>query len=566
MPRESSRIKYFLIIIVLIGLGLVFRLFQKQILEHSYYIALAQQQHQTIQELPAHRGKIFGQTRYGGETVLATNQTFYSLLAVPRQIEDKDRTAAALSQRIDLSKSQLLEKINNDLPYIPPLAEKLSYQQAQEIAGENLKGIYLVANDYRFYPEKYLACYITGYLNRDGDGQYGIEQFYDQILKGDVGLIRAHQDVYGRYISVYEKQQPSDGWDLILTVDLTLQHKADQVIAEAVERYQAESGSIIIINPKNGDILAMAHSRKYDPNNYSREAEQKGVELFLDPTISEVYEPGSILKPITMASALDADVVDPETSRYFPASVKVDGNEIWNSAKKAYGEETMVEVLENSDNVGMVWVQQKLGKKKLHHYLEKFGFGALTGVDLEGEVCGSLLSYPDQYRDIDAASNAFGQAISVTPLQMITSYTPFINQGRLVQPHILDKKIDPNSGKEEKFRVNRTEPIISQQAADEISQMLVSVVDNGQANLARIEGYRIAGKTGTAQVPDGSGYSETETIHSFIGFAPADDPVFLMLVKLNRPKAVRWASLSAGPTFKQMAEFIFNYYQIKPEG
>jgi cell division protein FtsI/penicillin-binding protein 2 len=560
----NKRVNYFLFFVIAIGLGLGFRLFQKQILESDRYLALAKQQHQTVQELPAHRGKIYALTQYGGEVVLATNQTYYSLMVVPSQISDKDQASLILSQKTTLSKDEIYKKIDNNKPYLPPILEKLSYKKAQSIAKEELRGVYLIAEDYRYYPNDKLACYATGYLNSDQDGQYGVEQYYNEILEGNLGIIKAHKDVYGRYISIYEKEDPNDGQDIVLSLDMTVQAKADEVISEAVEKYGARSGSIAILDPKNGEILAMAHSKSYDPNNYAREAKSKGVEIFFDPTISATYEPGSIMKPIAMASALDDGVIRPETSHRFGAWVEVEGTKIWNSAREAYGEETMVEVLENSDNVGMVWVQQQLGKKKLHNYLQKFGFGSVTVVDLEGEADGRLLEYPYNYRDIDAASNSFGQAISATPLQMLVSYTPFINQGKLVQPHILKKRIEQN-GKEYQVKTVKSEQIISSEAAEQIVDMLVSVVDNGQANLAKIPGYRVAGKTGTAQVATSDGYSETKTIHSFMGFAPADNPVFLMLVKLDHPTAARWSSLTAAPTWSSMAKFLLNYYQVQPE-
>ncbi len=561
---DLRRIKSVLLIAVLLGAGLVFRLFQKQILQYEHYRAMAQEQHQTVQELPAHRGKIYAQTRYGGRAILATNQTFYSLLVVPRQVSDKKVLAERLSSAIDLSEKEILKKIDNDKPYIPPLVKKLSYQEAQKIAELDLKGIYLAAEDYRLYPERSLVCYLTGYVNTEKDGQYGTEQYYDQILKGDLGIIKAQKDVYGRYISIFQRKEPRDGEDLVLTIDLTLQGKAREVIQKAVQHYGAASGSIIILQPQTGGVLAMANDRGYDPNRYSEVAQSRGVETFFDPSISAVYEPGSIFKAITMASALDREVVAPSTSHYFTASIKVGQETIWNADRKAFGKETMVNVLEYSDNVGMVWVQQQLGGKKFHRYLENFGFGSVTGVDLEGEALGRLLSLSEA-RPVDMASNAFGQAISVTPLQMVTAFTPFTNQGRLVQPHILAKRIDPETKEEIAVEPKESEPVISQKTVQQITDMLVSVVEHGYANLAQIPGYRIAGKTGTAQVPVAGGYSESKTIHSFIGFAPAENPEFLMLVKLDYPTAVRWSSESTAPVWAEMARFILNYFQIPPE-
>jgi len=560
---QRKRISIILIVSVLLGVGLIFRLAQKQLFEHDKYLAMAQDQHQTVQELPAHRGKIYAKTRYGGQTVLATNQTYYALLVVPQQVEDKVSLAKKIANSTSLDEQDVFKAINNDKGYIPPLLEKIEYSTANGLAKKDLQGVYLVADDYRYYPEGSLTGQITGYINKEKEGQYGVEQYYNEILKGDLGVIRAQKDVYGRYISISKKEDPKDGQDLFLTLDLSLQNKAREVVKEAVKHYGASSGSIIIIHPQRGEILAMASSRGYDPNRYSEVAQDRGVEAFVNTEISAVYEPGSIMKAVTMASALDKEVIKPTTSKYFKASIDVGEETIWNSTREAFGQETMINVLENSDNVGMVWVQQKLGDKKFHRYLDRFGFGRLTGVDLEGEVVGRLLPLAEA-QAVDLASNSFGQAISVTPLQMLTAFTPFTNKGKLVQPHILAKRINPETEEEIITKPKESEPILSLKTVDQTSDMLVSVVDHGHAKLAQVPGYQVAGKTGTAQVPTPDGYSETQTIHSFIGFAPAEDPVFLMLVKLDHPTAVRWSSESAAPVFAQMAQFALNYFQIPP--
>lgn len=566
MIGGDNRIKYFFLLLVALYLGLGFRLVQKQIFDHDHYLALAQNQHQTVQELPAHRGKIFANTRYGGQVSLAINQSFYQLLIAPQQIKEEEEVVKYLSQNLDVAESEVRAQVESDRAYVPPLVRKLNYDLATKIADKGYSGVYLMAEDYRFYPEAELACYATGYLNAEGDGQYGVEQYYDKVLKGDLGMIKAQKDVYGRYISVYEKEEPKDGQNLYLTLDLTIQAKAKQIIEEAVDNYGAQSGSILVLDPKTGGILASAHKKEYDPNNYSKEADKNSVDIFFDPTISAVYEPGSVMKPITMASAIDAGLVKPETSHKFGAYVWVNDTKIYNAAKEAYGDETMVEILENSDNVGMVWVQQKLGLRKFHKYLSKFGFGSLTGVDLEGETSGNLLDYPGEFREVDAASNSFGQAISVTPLQMLTAFTPFINEGKLVQPHILERRENSRTGEEYIRDITESEPVISAKTSQQITDMLISVVENGQAQAAQVEGYQIAGKTGTAQVASSQGgYSKSETIHNFIGYGPANNPAFLMLVKIDRPTKVAWSSISAAPTFAKMAKFILNYYQIQPQ-
>jgi cell division protein FtsI/penicillin-binding protein 2 len=303
----------------------------------------------------------------------------------------------------------------------------------------------------------------------------------------------------------------------------------------------------------------MASRPNFDPNRFSA----YDAAGYLNPIISGTYEPGSTFKPIVMASALDAGAVTPTTTFNGTASVKVGDREIFNSEKKPYGVETMTQVIERSDNVGMVFVQRQMGGQKMYDYIQKFGFGTPTGIELSGEVSPGMTPIEQLY-DVNFATMSFGQGIAVTPLQLMTAIGSFANQGKLMAPHVVEQ-IQHQDGKVETVQPKTIRQVVSPQAASQISGMMVRVVEAGAGKPATVPGYRIAGKTGTAQIPNGSGgYEEGTTIGNFVGFAPVEDPRFVMLVKVDRPKGVTFAEESAAPTFGELAKYLLAYYNVPP--
>ena len=294
-------------------------------------------------------------------------------------------------------------------------------------------------------------------------------------------------------------------------------------------------------------------------NQYQKE---KDLSIFLNGAAQKLFEPGSVLKPITMAAGLEMGVITPETTYTDPGSIKVGSYVIYNYHQQKYGEKTMTEVLENSDNVAMVWLSQQIGEESFYEYLKNFGFGAKTGIDLETESEGKLLELK-QWRPIHLATISFGQGIAVTPIQIISSYIAIANKGEFLQPYIVDKIVEP-SGKVIQREPKKIRRIIKEETAKTITEMMVSVVKKGHGKKAGVEGYQIAGKTGTAQIPDPekAGYLEGINIGSFAGFAPANDPKFVMLVKIDKPKNMEWAEASAAPVFGEIAEWLLNYFEI----
>jgi len=560
MKKESwqQRINLIFALFFILMTILGYRLYQKQITEHSSYRAMAENQYIIKKDVQAARGQIYASDMFP----LATNLREYQVMATPRNIKNKQETADKLSVLIGKDSKEIFQAINNDKYYIPALKKGLSKQDGQKIADLKLRGITMVPEITRTYPSSELASQILGFVDAEGNGHYGIEGYYNKELKGIGGEIEDSRDWRGEFFGIKNNQRPRDGSSVILTINPDIQYEAESVLKDSVEKYEADSGSVVIMDPKSGKILAMANFPTFDPNNFNKVAKEE-LGVFNNTTVSGAWEPGSIFKPLIMAAAIDQGKVEPETEGNFASSVVVDNYKIKTSTGQAYGRETMTQVLENSDNVAMVWLSDLLGKETMSKYIQKFGFGRKTGVELDGENPGNLADYK-KWSNSQKATISFGQGITVTPLQITSAIASIANGGRLMQPYIVDQTIDPNGNK------NIHEPkevsnVISADAAKKVTGMLISVVEKGHGKKAGVPGYKVAGKTGTAQIPKpGGGYYPDRHVGSFAGFAPADDPKFVMLVRLDNPKSVEWAESSAAPAFGEIAQWLLNYMRVQP--
>lgn len=428
-----------------------------------------------------------------------------------------------------------------------------------------INGFFFIREFYRVYPEGPLMGQVMGFVNSKGEGRYGFEEKFDTELRGYSGRLRLERDSEGRLLSQQESIQGRDGTNFELSLDRNVQQFAESALAAQVKDAEAAGGTVIVMNPKNGEIIAMASTPGYDPNNYPAVAEQD-IGLFDNPAISKQWEPGSIFKPLVMAAAIDQGLVTKDTRNKFGASVTIDTHVINTALNKAYGDESMTDVLVNSDNVAMVWVAEKLGNQRMSDYLNKFGFGQLTGVDLRNEITGSVLSV-NQWRNINRATISFGQGIAVTPLQVITAYTAIANNGMMIRPHLVRAIIRGDGSKQEIEPMPGTQ-VIKPETAEQLRVMLASVVVKAHKR-AGVDGYSIGGKTGTAQIPnpDGGGYIEDAYNHSFVGIGPTQDPRFIILTKIDKPnlkKVGRFAEGTAVPLFGKVANFLVHYYQIPP--
>jgi len=551
---RNWRVNLILILICVFWATILGRLVILQILQHQFYKAIAEGQQKIVRYAIGERGEIFLKN---GEP-LAINKKGKYVFISPKDIKEKEETAKTLSEILGLDKNWVLEKVSK-ANFFEPIKHRISDDEEKLLKEKGLKGVYLEEEIYRYYPKKNLTSHITGFLGGEGKGQYGLEGYYDEILKGEELLEEKEKGTFG-YFNL-SKFKETGGKNIVLTIDSNIQFMAGKLLSEAQKDLEFESGQVIVADPKTGKILALFALPNFDPNLYSKE----NPETFSNPSFQEFYEPGSVFKPIVMASALNEGKITPKTTYTDPGIIEIGGWPVYNYDKRVYpGKITMTEVLEKSINTGAVFAERQLGNKLFSDYIERFGFFEKTGIDLEGEVFSENKEFKKGY-EINFVTAAFGQGIELTPIQLVRAFSAIANGGNLITPHIIEKTIPASElpQKEEKKQV------ISKDAALQTTTMLVSVIENGFSKKAKIAGYYLTGKTGTAQVSwpalgiKKSGYS-SKTWQTFIGFGPAFDPKFLILVKLDDPKA-KTAEYSALPIFKQLARYIIDYWQIPPD-
>jgi len=444
------------------------------------------------------------------------------------------------------------------------IKQKITDETKRNIEAMNLKGIGFDAQESSYYPEASAAAQLLGFVGKDEAGKdvgyFGLEGYYDLPLSGKPGFIGGQKDAHGSPILLGGTTQVSavSGVDLQTTIDKRIQTVVEEGLQKGIEKYGAAKGSVIVMDPTTGEILAMASLPSFDPLKYS----EYNDALFKNPVITDTFEPGSILKIVVMAAGLDAGVVEPDTKCEICAGpLKLDKYFIktWND--EYHPDISMTDVIVESDNVGMSFVGQKLGADALYDYLHKFGIGEKTGIDLQGEAAPKLRER-GTWNIVDLATASFGQGVAVTGIEMIRAAAAIANGGYLVTPRVVNSI--KNDGWQEKIETDKPVRIISQKAASEITQMMVEATERGEAKWTRIPGFSVAGKTGTAQIPVAGHYDLTNTNHSFIGFSPAQNPKFIMLVTLRSPQTSPWAAETAAPLWYSIAKELFPYLGIQP--
>jgi cell division protein FtsI/penicillin-binding protein 2 len=436
----------------------------------------------------------------------------------------------------------------------------------QQVASLGLGGVTARPLWEREYPEGTLASHALGF-STVMTGYYGIEGFYDAMLRpepmrweGPVDIASVPipwKPVFGEF--------PRRGVNLELTLDRMVQMLVEEELARAVQEYQAEGGTIMVMEPETFGLLGAASWPAYDPARYVELVEQDPPP-FEDPAVSKQYEPGSVFKVLTVAAALDAGIVTPQTVYQDQGWIEVGGQAIWNATRKAYGQQSVTDILVKSLNVGAAWLNTQMGPDIFYRYVQDFGIGQPTQVDLAGEVTGQLWLPDDieHWHPSNLGTNAFGQGVAVTPIQMLTAMATVANEGARLRPHIVGRRT-ASDGNVSIFQPVFEKQVISAETAHTLTEMLVQVVEEG-ATLAQVEGYRVAGKTGTAQIPVPGGYAREGTIATFIGFGPVPDPQLVVLIKLDRPKSAPWASQTAAPAFQRLMSRLFAVMGIPPEG
>lgn len=554
--------RYRTILLILIGILclIIVRLFYWQVVKASELSLLGQSQYGRVIKVLPQRGEV----KTSDNFPIATNKISYLVFANPKEIKDKEENSLLLSHVLGVDRASVSARLSLDRFWVP-LKSGIDMQEKEKISKLNLPGVGFEKQFIRYYPEASMAAHLLGFVGKDeagGDkGYFGIEGYYDRLLRGKEEIAIQIHDALGRPIlsRANENSKETRGSNLILNINRSIQFIAEEKLKKGIEQYGASGGLVGIIDPKTGNILALSSFPSFSPSDF----QDYTPNLYKNPSISNLYEPGSTFKPLVMSSALDSNLVTPQTKcSICSGPVSVSGFDIrtWND--KYYNDNNMVGVIQHSDNIGMVFVAQKLGIDRMINYLSAFGIGDLTGIDLQGEVSQSLapkeLWYP-----VDLATKGFGQGISITPIELLSATSAIANKGVRMEPHVVGAVEDPN-GKISKIPPKILGKPISEQTAKVMTEILVNAVNKGEASWTRLKGYRVAGKTGTASIPVKGRYDPNQTIASFIGFAPADNPKFAMLVVLDRPTSSIYGAETAAPIFFSIAKNLLLYYGIAP--
>ena len=555
-PIPSGRLRLLFGLFAVASLILAGRLSYWQTFGRAELLARATDQVRSDLVVVAQRGVI----RDRNGAILATTVELRSLYALPARIPDKPRVAQQLGVLLGRDATPIRAALESGVEWLY-VQRWLPEETANAIAALNVPGLGFLNEPKRLYPNDSIGAAVLGFVNDDGVGVTGVEGYYDEILRGTPGRLVVERDPSNRDLAVglREAIAPRNGADLVLTLDLVAQTAAERELSAAMKKEHAASGSILVVDPSDGSIRALASAPTYDP----AVVRLADPEALRDRAIAWPYEPGSTMKAMTIASALNEHLVKPTDSYNDVGYTVVGGRKLSNALGKAYGPTTVQQILERSLNAGAAWVGQKLGSQRIIDYFHAFGFGRPTGIDLAGEVSGIVRPLAEWY-PVDVGTASFGQGVSVSALQLAMAYAALANGGTLYRPYVVASRRDADGE-------HRTAPlavarVVTADTAATLRSMLLSTVDNGIAHNAAIAGFSVAGKTGTAQIasPDGS-YVDDQYVSSFAGFFPADDPKYVVLVVLEKPESRLLGTLTATDAFKGVAQDILRYARIQPD-
>lgn len=561
ITRRRRLFSLLLILCLLFG-ALVIRLAYVQLSKGGELSAEAEDLWRRNIPFSAKRGEILDRNGVS----LAYNITTPTIMAIPAQIKDPETTAHKVAPILGMSEEAVLKAIKTRqlIVKLRPGGRKITMEKAQKIRDLGLPGIVIAEDNKRYYPYEGLAAHILGFTGIDNQGLTGVEKKYDEKLNGMNGSISFLSDAGGRIMpgSSEKYVEPKDGLNLELTIDKNIQSIMERELDQAMAKFKANGAWSIAMNPKNGEILAMASRPGYEPGQYQEYPSQvynRNLPIWM------TYEPGSTFKIITLAAALEEKKVDLVNDRFFDSGyVKVGGARLRCWKKGGHGSQTFLQVVENSCNPGFVALGQRLGKDSLFSYIRNFGFGSKTGIDLGGEENGILFKLP-QVGPVELATTAFGQGVSVTPIQQVAAVSAAINGGKLFKPHVGKAWVNPDTGQVvEKIEPEFVRQVVSENTSKQVRSALESVVALGTGRPAFIDGYRVGGKTGTAQKVINGRYSSSEHIVSFIGFAPADDPQIVVYTAVDNPQGIQFGGVVAAPIVKNIMEDSLHYLKVPP--
>ena len=556
------RYRIVLLFFTLIFGVIVIRLFYWQIVKADELSKLGKFQYGDSIKIEPIRGEI--ETSDGFP--IAANKISYLLYGNPKEIKDKDRTSRILSRVLETSEASISAQLSQDLFWVP-IKRGLNVELKKEVEEEKITGMGFEQEFERYYPEASMAANLLGFVGKDeygnSRGYSGLEGYYDRLLRGKEGTALQIHDALGRPILARvdsEKSFGTDGNSLILNINRSIQFLAERRLKDGIERYGASGGMVGIIEPKTGNVLAMVNFPSFDPKKY----QEYSPDLYKNTFISSLYEPGSTFKPLVMSAVFNEKLLTPQSKcNICSGPVSVGGYDLHTWNDKYYPNSTMLEVIQHSDNIGMVFAAKTLGLDRMLMYIDRYGIAKTTGIDLEGETV-SAIKPKESWYEVDLATTGFGQGISVTPIELLSAFSSIANDGKMMEPHVAGAVRDKN-GKITRIKPKELGKPISSATAKVMTQVLVNAVNKGEAKFAKIKGYRVAGKTGTASIPVEGHYDPNKTIASFIGFAPADDPQFAMLVILDRPTTAIYGAETAAPVFFSIAQGLFTHFGIPPD-
>jgi cell division protein FtsI/penicillin-binding protein 2 len=564
--HAHRRLSLVAIVLAAVAAMLVVRLVGVQVVAGAEYREQGQDERfrESVHLSDAPRGSIRDRNGF----LLAGNRVQYSVEATVGQIQDLAAVARELAPILQTSPTLISATLRSASAWVT-LERAAGQEQGEAIQELGLAGIDTRLWWARVYPQGELTAHLIGFVTGDGEGWYGLEGFYDDELRPEAQTWAGELDpLTGGPLPLEEGRRavppPLRGVDLELTLDLAVQAITAQELARGLTEFGAEGGTIIVMDPHTGAILAMVNSPSYDPQRFVEYAESQPG-LLANPAVFNQYEPGSVFKIVTVAAALDSGIATRDTTYADEGSIEVGGRTIQNWDRRAYGLQDMAGLLTHSLNVGSAWLSLRMGPDLFYQYVRAFGIGTPTGVDLEGEMPGRLRTPGDlRWHDSDLGANAYGQGLAVTPLQMISAVAAVANEGRLMRPFLVSRQVMPDGTVRTSEPVVRGQPI-SADTARALTEMLVQVVEEGVPQ-AHVPGYRIAGKTGTAEIPVPGGYDPNWTIASFVGYGPVEDPQLIILVRLDRPRTARSGAETAAVVFSRLASRLFALLGIPPQG
>lgn len=563
------RSRIILFCVIVFALVLLTKLFFVQVVHGGAYSEIALHQYATPSTNIYERGTIYFETKEGGLVSAATQTSGFKIAINAGKIVNPETTYQKLSKITTLNHDDFIMRAGQKNDPYEEIAHRLSKEQADAISSLKLPGISIFKEKWRFYPGGSLASHTLGLVGYKGDvlgGRYGLERQYDSLLTRNIDnpYINFFAEVFSNiHKTLFENQAPEG--DLVTTIEPQVQSFLEKKITEVKDKYQIDSIGGIIMNPEDGSIYALASLPDFDPNNFSQ---VKNVSVFSNPLVENVLEFGSVVKPLVMAGALDAGVVTADTTYDDKGEVTIEKHQIFNFDKKGRGPGTsMQEVLSQSLNTGMVFVEEQLGKVKLRDYLLSFGIKNKTGIDLPNETSGLVSGILNSPREIEYANAAFGQGIAFTPVELIRALASLSNGGNLVVPHVV-KEIKYDDGTSKVMTYPTIPTKITKATSQEITRMLVQVMDKGIAgDLRKLDHFSVAAKTGTAQVADNTngGYYTDRHNHSFMGYFPAYNPKFIVFLYAINPKGVLYSATTWTDPFLEITKFLLNYYNVPPD-